>query len=98
MSKPSEALPSAYCMTGHPACRLVMTPEGCGNRRDFWPGRHENGKLVAGGFYAPYVLNRYTGAAVDNGPGRRSTIYWVVSSWNPYEVSVMRTTLQSDAR
>jgi Domain of unknown function (DUF4185) len=80
------------------ACRLVMTPEGCGNRRDFWPGRHENGKLVAGGFYAPYVLNRYTGAVAGNGPGRRSTIYWVVSSWNPYEVSVMRTTLQSDAR
>jgi hypothetical protein len=45
-----------------------------------------------------YVLNRYTGAASGSGPGRRSTIYWVVSSWNPYEVSVMRTTLQSDAR
>jgi hypothetical protein len=79
------------------ACRLVMTPEGCGNRRDFWPNKHTNGKFVAGGFYAPYVLNRYTGAAAGNGPGRRSTIYWVVSSWNPYEVSVMRTTLQSDA-
>jgi hypothetical protein len=52
----------------------------------------------AGGLYAPYVLNRYTGAASGSGPGRRSTIYWVVSSWNPYEVSVMRTTLQSDAR
>jgi hypothetical protein len=80
------------------ACRLVMTPEGCGNRRDYWPGRRENGKLVAGGFYAPYVLNRYTGAAAGNGPGRRCTMYWVVSSWNPYEVSVMRTTLQSEAR
>jgi hypothetical protein len=79
------------------ACRLVMTPEGCGNRRDFWPNKHTNGKFVAGGFYAPYVLNRYTGAAAGNGPGRRSTIYWLVSSWNPYEVSVMRTTLQSDA-
>jgi hypothetical protein len=79
-------------------CRLVMTPEGCGNRRDFWPGKHKNGKFVAGGFYAPYVLNRYTGAAPGSGPERRSTIYWVVSSWNPYEVSVMRTTLQSDTR
>jgi hypothetical protein len=80
------------------ACRLVMAPEGCGNRRDFWPGKHTSGKFVAGGFYAPYVLDRYTGGASGGGPGRRSTIYWVVSSWNPYEVSVMRTTLQSDAR
>jgi hypothetical protein len=79
-------------------CRLVMTPDGCGNRRNFWPHKHPNGKIEAGGFYAPYVLNRYTGAAPGNGPGRRSTIYWVVSSWNPYEVSVMRTTLQSDTR
>jgi hypothetical protein len=80
------------------ACRLLMTREGCGNRRDFWPGKHTSGKFVAGGFYAPYVLDRYTGGASGGGPGRRSTIYWVVSSWNPYEVSVMRTTLQSDAR
>jgi hypothetical protein len=80
------------------ACRLVMTPDGCGKRRDFWPDKHANGKYVARGFYAPYVLNRYTSAAPGSGPGRRSTIYWVVSSWNPYEVSVMRTTLQSDAR
>jgi hypothetical protein len=27
------------------------------------------------------------------GGGRSSTIYWVVSTWNPYEVSVMRTPL-----
>jgi len=80
------------------ACRLVMAPDGCGNRRDFWPSRRKDGKFVAGGFYAPYVLNRYTTAAAGNGPGRRSTIYWVVSSWNPYQVSVMRTTLQSDAQ
>jgi hypothetical protein len=31
-------------------------------------------------------------------PAGADTIYWVVSSWNPYEVSVMRTTLHSDAR
>jgi hypothetical protein len=79
------------------ACRLLMTPEGCGNRRDYWPGKHANGKFVAGGFYAPYVLDRYTSAAASDATARRSTIYWVVSSWNPYEVSVMRTTLQSDA-
>jgi Domain of unknown function (DUF4185) len=78
------------------ACRLVMTPEGCGSRRDFWPDRHSKGKFVAGGFYAPYVLNRYTTAAEGNGPGRSTTIFWLVSTWNPYEVTVMRTTLQSE--
>jgi hypothetical protein len=79
-------------------CRLLMTPEGCGNRRDFWPAKHHNGKFVGGGTYAPYVLNRYTTGATSEGPGRSSTIYWVVSTWNPYEVSVMRTTLHVDPR
>jgi hypothetical protein len=80
------------------ACRLVMVPDGCGTRRDFWPGNRRNGKFVAGGFYAPYVLDRYTTAAAADGASRRSTIYWLVSSWNPYQVTVMRTMLQSDGR
>ena len=62
------------------------------------PQKHNNGKFEAGGFYAPYVPNRYTTAAGGNGAECISTIYWVVSSWNPYEVTVMRTTLQSTAR
>ena len=77
-------------------CRLLMTPDGCGNRRDFWPTKHRNGKLVGGGTYAPYILNRYTTAAEAEGPGRSATIYWLVSTWNPYAVSVMRTTLHVD--
>jgi hypothetical protein len=77
-------------------CLLVMIPEGCGNRRDFWPGRQQNGKL--GGFYAFFVLDRYTTAAGGSGPDRRSTIYWLVSTWNPYEVTVMRTTIARDSR
>jgi O-glycosyl hydrolase len=72
-----------------------MTQNGCGNQRDFWPGEHKNGKFVGGGFYAPYVLNRFTTGADGGGDERRSTIYWLVSTWNPYEVSVMRTTLQT---
>ncbi len=79
-------------------CRLLMSPEGCGNRRDFWPGKHPDGKFVRGGTYAPYVLNRYTTAAASPAPGRSATIYWVVSTWNPYEVNVMRTTLHVDPR
>jgi hypothetical protein len=77
-------------------CRLLMTPEGCGQRRDFWPARHRDGKFVGGGTYAPYVLNRYTSAANSERPGRSSTIYWLVSTWNPYEVNVMRTVLHVD--
>jgi hypothetical protein len=79
-------------------CRLLMVPEGCGNRRDFWPTEHRNGKFVGGGTYAPYVLNRYTAAADSEAAGRSSTIYWVVSTWNPYEVNVMRTTLHVGPR
>jgi hypothetical protein len=73
-------------------CRLMMTLDGCGDRRNFWP-KQPNGKFVPGGLYAPFVMNRYTTPAA--GPGRRATIYWLVSTWNPYEVSVMRTTLQA---
>jgi O-glycosyl hydrolase len=76
-------------------CRLVMTPNGCGNRRDYWPGEHKNGKFVGGGFYAPFVLNRYTTSAGGVGDERRTSVYWLVSTWNPYQVTVMRTTLQA---
>ncbi len=75
-----------------------MTMKGCGNRRDFWAGRPRIGQVVAGATYAPFVLNRYTTAAQGTGPGRNSTIYWLISTWNPYEVTVMRTTLQAQAR
>lgn len=59
------------------------------------PRTRPNGKFVAGGFYAPYVLDRYTSGA---DPSRRSTIYWLLSTWNPYEVTVMRTTFEHNSR
>jgi hypothetical protein len=61
-------------------------------------GEHANGKFVSGSTYALFVLNCCTTAAAGDGAARRSTIYWVVSTWNPYEVVVMRTTLQSELR
>jgi hypothetical protein len=80
----------------HLDCHLVMVPDGCGARRDYWPDWHrKTGKFLAGGLYAPYVLNRYTTAAGGGGAPRGSTIYWVVSTWNPYAVVLMRTTLES---
>lgn len=75
-------------------CWMVMIATGCGDRRNFWPKRREDGTFVPGGLYGPYVLNRFTLP----GPGRSSTIYWLVSTWNPYEVSVMRTVLRAEAR
>jgi hypothetical protein len=74
----------------HPGCNLHMVAEGCGNRRNYWP-KTASGKFVVGGFYAPYVLNRYTRAA--SGP-RSATIYWTLSTWNPYQVYIMKTTIE----
>ncbi len=71
------------------SCKLVMSPKGCGARRDFWPSRRTDAKtVVGGGFYAPFVLNRYTTGSTDN-----AVVYWLVSTWNPYEVSVMRSSI-----
>ncbi|MBI3678120.1 MAG: hypothetical protein HY243_16040 [Proteobacteria bacterium] len=41
-------------------------------------------------FYASFVLNRYTQSAA---PGRThaATIYWLLSTWNPYDVIVMKS-------
>ena len=80
------------------ACRLLMTAQGCGNRRNFQPGKSSDGKVAPGTTYAPFVLNRYTTAAGGTGPGRASTIYWLISTHNPYEVTVMRSTLHVEAR
>jgi hypothetical protein len=74
----------------HPGCNLHMIPDGCGNRRNYWP-KKANGKFVPGGFYATYVLNRYTRAAEG---GRGATIYWTMSNWNPYQVYIMKTTIE----
>jgi len=76
----------------HLACWITMAPHGCGNRRDYWPQRHPDGHLTVGGLYAPFILNRYTRP----GPEPNSaTIYFTLSTWNPYEVSIMRVTVKS---
>jgi Domain of unknown function (DUF4185) len=90
-SEPAELLGLA----DKPGCRLYMIPRGCGDRRNYWPTRHTNGEFTPGGFYAPYVINRYTTDAGSNSQARRATIYWTVSTWNPYVVSIMRTTIES---
>lgn len=79
-------------------CSLMMASTGCGGRRNYWP-LHKDGSFVAGGLYAPFVLNRYTTRGLPNAMlvrgVRIAVIYWLVSTWNPYEVDVMRATLES---
>jgi hypothetical protein len=74
-------------------CTLIMSENGCPGQATYWPPL-PSGKPTPGFFYAPFVLNRYTQAEPPQGPGSRSaTIYWLVSTWNPYQVVVMRSTL-----
>lgn len=51
--------------------------------------------LSFGYFYAPFVLGRFTQDATAPGPGqpKRATVYWLLSTWDPYQVTVMRSTL-----
>jgi len=66
-------------------CRLLMTEGRCGNQ--------ENYQAQPGNFYAPFLMERYTTLDRTLPGSRRATIYWLVSTWNPYQVVVMRTTL-----
>lgn len=42
-----------------------------------------------GGEYGPYLISRFT-----TGDGTRSTIYFVMSTWNPYATVLMEATLE----
>ena len=44
-----------------------------------------------GGEYGPYVIDRYTRAL----PDRRAAVYFVLSTWNPYNVVLMRMVLEA---
>jgi hypothetical protein len=74
-------------------CTLIMSPSGCPGRTSYWP------TPKPGGLYAPFVMNRFTQVATPPPPllAQRATIYWLVSTWNPYVVVVMQSTLQIGA-
>ena len=71
-------------------CRLVMTARGCGKQQRY----HDQNANVPGGFYAPYILDRYTTPLPSTAFLRRARIYWTLSTWDPYQVSIMRTDLE----
>jgi hypothetical protein len=84
-------------LTNHDAgvvCTLIMRGvTGCSGQRNYWP---TTVPVVAGFFYAPFVMNRFTVDSTSAGAGstKQATIYWLVSTWNPYNVVVMQSTLQ----
>ena len=43
-----------------------------------------------GGTYGPYIISKFTTGVVD----QETTIYFTLSTWNPYQVMLMKSTLQ----
>jgi hypothetical protein len=67
-----------------------MSAKGCPGLTNYWPTPKQ------GGLYAPFVVSRFTQDVSPPGTPliRRATIYWLVSTWNPYVVVVMQSTLE----
>lgn len=48
-----------------------------------------------GYFYAPFVMSRYTEPAKAKSPkAKAATLYWLLSTWDPYQATVMKTTVE----
>jgi hypothetical protein len=75
-------------------CTLIMRPTRCGDQRNYWPV-NPDGSFVEGGFYAPFVLDRFTQDAGADGFAHKATIFWTLSTWNPYVVVIMRSTIEA---
>jgi hypothetical protein len=75
-------------------CTLIQSDTGCPGLRNYWS--LPTGTPWPGTFYAPFVMDRFTQDVTPPGPGqpKRARIYWLVSTWNPYVVVVMQSTLE----
>lgn len=75
-------------------CTLIQGAAGCPGLQNYWT--LPTGTPWPGAFYAPFVIDRFTQDATPPGPGqpKRATIYWLLSTWNPYVVVVMQSTLE----
>ncbi len=75
-------------------CTLIQSYTGCPGLRNYWS--FPTGTPWPGTFYAPFVMDRFTQDVTPPGPDqpKRATIYWLVSTWNPYTVVVMQSTLE----
>jgi hypothetical protein len=82
------------------ACQLLFKApghaNGCDGRPDEWSGKDAG--TIDGGLYAPFVMERYTTRVRTVLPYRkRAMVYWLLSTYNPYQVTVMRTVLTVEA-
>lgn len=82
-------------------CTLLMNPTGAGCKGlvSYWPPLANplpGGSVVPGILYASFVMERFTQDTTPPGMEgvRQATIYWLVSTWNPYQVAVMQSTLR----
>jgi len=66
-------------------CHFIHWNDNCDNVND---GSKSPSKGNAGDVYAPYIIPRYT-----EGGLHTTTIFFTTSTWNPYEVTLMRSTL-----
>jgi len=75
-------------------CTLIQGAAGCPGLQNYW--KLPIGTPWPGAFYGPFVMDRFTQDATPPGPGqpKRATIYWLLSTWNPYTVIVMQSTLE----
>lgn len=81
-SAPTVVLDPARPGTGYGALMHARhAPDGLSD-----PGREHEW----GGEYGPYVIDRYTRAR----PGGGAAVYFVLSTWNPYNVVLMRVELR----
>jgi len=65
-------------------CHFINGDPGCGPLND----PDSPAKDHPGAVYAPYVISRFTKGGLHS-----TTIYYVMSTWNPYQVVLMRSTL-----
>jgi hypothetical protein len=76
-------------------CTLIMNGiSGCGpSKPNSWQFTGQN---PGGFFYAPFAMERFTQdvTPADAVGTRTANLFWLVSTWNPYQVIVMQSTLQ----
>jgi hypothetical protein len=78
-----------YCVFMHDAHPEKHCPPGSPNPGDALITRDQGGANAYGGEYGPYVIDAFT----RGDPSGRTTIYFTLSTWNPYQVVLMKAGL-----
>jgi hypothetical protein len=82
-----------YCEFIHDREPARHCPPGSPNPNDHLIAR-SGGPDAYGGEYGPYLIDAFTHGSLED---RTTTIYFTLSTWNPYEVVLMKSTLQVNA-